>query len=227
MPRITAAHEQQVRERIINASSRVFADRGFHRATIQDVARESGLSVGAIYTWFKGKDELFLASCDLNVGQSLGELSRRLLSVTSTIDRLAIAIAFFLDTLESDADTPGPANVLVQAWAEADQEPAVREMLVRRRTQIATVGEMLLREGMSRGELPAWIDAAALATAYTALLDGLILVLREEGGAFRRAEAERRAREVLVLLIGAVASPTRPNLPDVPAKPFSTVTPRV
>jgi AcrR family transcriptional regulator len=227
MPRVTAEHEQEVRERIVGAAAHVFAERGFHGATMQDVVRESGLSVGAIYTWFKGKDELFLACCDLNVGQSIGELSRRLLAANTLVERLAVAIAFFLDTVEQAGGTAGPADFLVQAWAEADREPAVREMLARRRTQIATVGEMLIREGMGRGEIPAWVDASALAYAYTALLDGLVMVRRELGGMFRRAEMERQAREILVLLLAANAAKERPPLPEIPAQPFEIVTPHV
>src|ERR1700752_1866279 len=64
VPRISAAHEAQVRERIIRAATAVFAEKGYHRATIADVVARSGLSVGAIYTHFRGKDELFLQSCD-------------------------------------------------------------------------------------------------------------------------------------------------------------------
>jgi AcrR family transcriptional regulator len=48
MPRVSAAHEQGVRDRIVSAALRVFGEDGFHGATMQDVVRESGLSIGAI-----------------------------------------------------------------------------------------------------------------------------------------------------------------------------------
>ena len=76
MPRVTAAHEREVRERIIRAAIGVFDDRGYHRATMQDVVRASGLSVGAIYTYFGGKDELFLAACDLSMDQGVRRARR-------------------------------------------------------------------------------------------------------------------------------------------------------
>ena len=129
MPRVSAAHEQEVRDRIVLAALRVFAERGYHRATMQDVVRESGLSVGAIYTYFAGKDELFLATCDLSANQGLGELGRRLARGRTTAEKLAIAVGFFLDAVidadadadAADRDLPGDAGTayLVQAWAEA------------------------------------------------------------------------------------------------------------
>jgi AcrR family transcriptional regulator len=226
MPRVTAAHEQEVRERIVVAALRVFGEKGFHGATIADVVRESGLSVGAIYTWFKGKDDLFLATCDLAAGRGLGELAARLPAGGTVAEKLAIAIAFFFDTAEGGGpEAPGNADFLLQAWAQAEAEPAAREMLRRRRQQLVLAGEFLLQEGIARGELPAWMDTGAVARAYTALLDGLLLLRAEQEQSFRRETAEGLAREVLTLVLGAAASERRPALADVPARPFSLIGP--
>ena len=225
MPRVTAAHEQEVRERIVAAALRVFGDRGFHGATIADVVRESGLSVGAIYTYFKGKDDLFLATCDLASGLGLGELAARLPAGRTVAEKLAIAIGFYFDAAEGKTiDEPGNADFLVQTWSQAD-EPATREMLRRRREQLAMAGEFLIQEGIARGELPRWMDTGAVARAYIALLDGMLLVRAEQGEAFRREDAERDAREMLTLVLGAAASESRPDLPEVPSRPFSILAP--
>lgn len=223
MPRITAAHEQEVRDRIVVAALQVFSEHGFHRATMQDVVRASGLSVGAIYTYFSSKDELFLASCDLTAGNVAGTLASRLLAGTTTTQKLAIAVGFFLDGVDvffDDATGAPGAPVLIQAWAEAEQEPAVREMLVRRREQIVTIGRMLLLEGIARGELPAWVDAEALARAYSALLDGLLLLRVEAGPRYGRADALRHAESVLEILLAANGS-SRPIVPVADPEPYA------
>jgi len=129
VPRVTAAHEQEVRERIVAAALRVFGERGYHGATIADVVRESGVSVGSIYTWFKGKDDLFLATCDLASGRGLGELAARLPRGRTVAERLAIAVGFYFDSAEGDAATgAGNADFLVQAWGQVDADPAVQWM---------------------------------------------------------------------------------------------------
>lgn len=227
MPRVTAAHEQEVRERIVTAALRVFGERGLHGATMQDVVRESGLSVGAIYTYFRGKDELFMAACDLASGRGLGELAARLAAGRTTAEKLAIAVAFFFDAAEGHeaANLAGNAEFLIQAWAQADSEPGARGMLVRRREQLVMAGTMLLEEGIARGELPRWIDAPAIARAYTALLDGMLLARAEQGAGWRRAEAERQAREVLALVIAAAARPDRPDVGEVAPRPYSLLEP--
>lgn len=219
MPRVSAAHEEEVRGRIVDGALRVFADRGFHRATVQDIVRETGLSVGAIYTYFKGKDELFLATCDLSAGQGIGELGERLTGGGTLAERIAISVGYFLDGIDDVGDAPGLARFLVQAWAEAEEEPAVREMLVRRREQIATVGQILIREGIARGEVPPWTDVEGLAVAVSALFDGIVLTRVEDGAAYRRATAERRVRALLELVLAAGADTPRPTLPPVAARP--------
>src|SRR3989337_380422 len=103
MPRVTAAHEQEVRDRIVTAAVRVFSDKGFHSSTIADVCRESGLSVGAIYTYFSSKEELFRQSCDLLAARGLDELAERLVDATTTAQRMTIAIGLYIETIDEYA----------------------------------------------------------------------------------------------------------------------------
>ncbi|HEY8819422.1 MAG TPA: helix-turn-helix domain-containing protein [Candidatus Limnocylindrales bacterium] len=211
MPRISAAHEQEVRDRILDAAMRVFSEKGYHASTIADVVRESGLSVGAIYTHFSGKDELIRLTCDQIAARGLDDLADRLAPARTTAERLAIAIRLYVETIDEFAGGPGQIT-LVQAWAEADREPGVREMLSARRERFAGAGGMILRQGVIDGELPDWIDVDAVTRGLLALLDGLMLQRIEAGSAYRPADLERRAGAILELMLAAGA--TRPTLPE-------------
>jgi AcrR family transcriptional regulator len=202
VPRISAAHEQQVRQRIINAAAEVFAEKGYQRATIADVVQRSGLSVGAIYTHFTGKDALFIQSCELISGQGLDQLAIRLAPLTTTADKLAAAAAYYVETIDEFEDAPGQVG-LVRAWAEAPDEPEVREMLARRREQLVGAALMLLHEGVARGELPSWLDVDGYARGFLGLLDGLLLQRIEAGEGYRPEESVRRTRAVLDVLLAA------------------------
>jgi len=57
---VTAARRKQ----ILDAATQVFAEKGFHRATIKDIARVAGIADGTIYTYFASKDEVLLAVLD-------------------------------------------------------------------------------------------------------------------------------------------------------------------
>ena len=60
------------REQIVGAATRVFAEKGFRRATTRQVARAAGVSEGTIYNYFEDKDALLLAILD-----GLNETERR------------------------------------------------------------------------------------------------------------------------------------------------------
>src|SRR5215212_7469390 len=203
MPRVSEQHEQEVRDRIIRAALGVFAERGFHRATMQDIVRASGLSVGAIYTYFKSKSDLILAGCDLITGQELAQLNRRLAAVTDYRDRVATAIGYWFDNLAVEQSERGSGFLLLQAWAEVETDPAIREMLLRRRRETITAIVLVLQEGVMRGELPAWLDVASVSQALSALLDGMLIQAAEAGAGYRRSDAERRVLALLETLLAA------------------------
>lgn len=210
MPKVSPAHQRQVRNRIVDAALRVFSARGYHHSTIADVVAESGLSVGAIYTYFPSKEALFIETCGLASARGLQELETRLVGVTRTAERLAIACTLFVDSIDTFEGAPGQAS-LVAAWAEADVDPAVRTMLRRRREGIAAAGQAIVRDGVARGELPPWTDVDALTMAISAMLDGLILQRVEAGPDMDPADLHDRARALIdVLLAGLEASPDRP-----------------
>ena len=218
MPRISAAHEQEVRDRIVNAAVRVFSEKGYHSSTIADVVRESGLSVGAIYTYFPGKEALFRHSCDLIAARGLDELAERLAPATTTAERLTIAIALYVETIDEFGDAPGQIS-LVQAWAEAEREPGVREMLSARRERLVGAGRYLISQGVASGELPAWLDVDAVTRGFLGLLDGLLLQRIEAGSAYRPADLERRAGAILELMLAVGAARPTPPKADPTAVP--------
>ena len=211
MPRVSPAHEQEVRDRILSAAARVFSQKGYHSSTIADIVRESGLSVGAIYSHFSGKDELIRLTCDELATRGLDELAHRLAPARTTAERLAIAVALYVETIDDYDGDPGQVS-LVQAWAEADREPGVREMLAARRERLAGAGQLLLRQGVLAGELPAGLDVDAVTRGLLALLDGLLLQRIEAGAAYRPADLERRAGAIVDLLLAA--GPSRPEVPE-------------
>jgi AcrR family transcriptional regulator len=60
------------REQILGAATRVFAEKGYSRATTREVAREAGVSEGTIYNYFEDKEALLMAIMD-----TLNETERR------------------------------------------------------------------------------------------------------------------------------------------------------
>src|SRR5258706_11608714 len=52
------------RSQILDAATRVFAEKGFHRTTIRDIATVAGIADGTIYNYFENKTALLLGILD-------------------------------------------------------------------------------------------------------------------------------------------------------------------
>ena len=199
MPRVTPAHEQAVRQRIVDAAIKVFGEMGYQRATVQDVVRASGLSVGAVYTHFKNKEELFLVACTCEVDAQKAELRLRMAELGSVTDRLRAAVDFAIDSAVTDGLELG---VRMHSWTMAKESPELRQVLWDRRTEMVAFSRLVLAEALVRGELPGWIDADGIASAFVTLIDGFA-VRAVESGSMPPEDARREAYALLELLVGA------------------------
>src|SRR2546428_11815610 len=72
---IREEHRALTRARVLEAAARVFARRGFHGASVQDIAREAGATTGAIYSNFAGKEDLYLAAFEEHVATQIRDYS--------------------------------------------------------------------------------------------------------------------------------------------------------
>jgi AcrR family transcriptional regulator len=62
MPKISDARRQERRGQILHAAWTCFQRQGLHATTMDDIIAASGLSAGAVYTYFKSKEDLILAA---------------------------------------------------------------------------------------------------------------------------------------------------------------------
>src|SRR6266496_1923487 len=102
MPKISPAHEQHRRDQILAAATACFARQGYHATSMDDVVRESGLSVGAIYTYFSSKEDLFVALADARSEQSLAYMNDLFRSPGPMAEKCREAVDFFFQHLSED-----------------------------------------------------------------------------------------------------------------------------
>ena len=159
MPKISPAQEQQRREQILAAATVCFARQGYHATSMDDVVRQSGLSVGAIYTYFPSKEELFLALGDRRTEQTLSYLNELFRRPGPIADKSREAVDYFFRSL-SDELLP-LARVTVEFLAEAGKSERIQERQQRRCESIRQFLHWLLSDAQARGELRSDVDIDA------------------------------------------------------------------
>ena len=174
MPKISLAQEQQRRAQILAAAMTCFARQGYRATSMDDVVRESGLSVGAIYSYFASKEDLFLALSDDRAEQTLAYLNEVFRRPGPMADKSREAVDYFFRQL-SDDQVP-LARVNVEFLSEAAKSERIKERQQRRCESIRQFIRWLLTDAQQRGEVRADVDVAAAAELMLALNEGILLL---------------------------------------------------
>jgi AcrR family transcriptional regulator len=162
--------QEQTRGRVLAAAAKVFARRGYHRATVDEIASEAGFTIGALYSNFAGKEELFLALADRQVAQRANEVRAIADAAETDGDASEEAATQFRAFLEADPEWP---LLFYEFWSLSVRNPDLQGELAKRREVIRdALAETLERVAKQHGfELR--FPAPQLATAIAASLNGL------------------------------------------------------
>lgn len=160
---MAALHDTSTRERLLAAAVEVFVEQGYDGARLQDIARTAGLTTGAVYANFRGKDELLFAA----IGARAGVEMDALLAEAEGHDPRA-----FLELLGDQLVRPRQQPpLLIDAVAAARRDEALAEALRER----LDAREQVLVEIVERAKRDGSIDPALDADVFA--LFGLTLAM--------------------------------------------------
>ncbi|GIH06609.1 putative transcriptional regulator, TetR family protein [Rhizocola hellebori] len=171
MPRVSDEHLANRRRQILDAARTCFLRNGFHATSMQDVIAEAGLSVGAVYRYFKSKNEIVTAIAEEVVGgvdEALADLVASDLSVTATLGR---ALSF----VDAQTGPDGVFRLAIQVWAEAMRDPALAKFVSGAYGRIRGHFVELARHAQARGELSASADAEAMGAVLFGMMPAYAL----------------------------------------------------
>ncbi len=86
----TLSDEERRTEAILDAAFRVFSMRGYHNATVDDIAQEAGVSKGTCYQYFSGKEEIFMACLERTLETLLAEAEAAGAGAPDALTRLGL-----------------------------------------------------------------------------------------------------------------------------------------
>ena len=206
MPKVTEEHVQARRRQILTAALRCFARQGFHRTTMQDIFREAELSPGAVYSYFKGKDELIVAivvEMMSFVGGAAALFSEPLPEgrLRRPGEALAEMIALFQDFELGTAVER--ARIFPYLVGEQQRNPQLN-VAVRAGIEGLRGGfEVLARAAQERGELDPELDPAQFSRLAISLLQGLLVQIGVYGD---EIDMDAYARAATALIDGPPAA---------------------
>ena len=162
--------EDPIRARLIDAAAGVFAEKGYDRAGVAEIARRAGYTTGAIYGRFSGKAELLLAAIESRSHSELDQLFNehrfqgRVTDILTTVGSHLVT-----DPVDEDG------ALLLEAFVAARRDPEVRQLMQRaldlRRDRLAD----LVAEAQATGAIDPALDAEAVVRFCHAVGFGFLL----------------------------------------------------
>lgn len=129
MPKVPEKYAQERAREVLAAAAACFARAGYRGASMGDIAREAGLSVGALYRYFPDKEALFVAlvkaarESDEALWAEIGRTGGAAEQLTAFLDR-------YIDSLRDPHCRPS-LMISMRLRAEALDHPLIRRELLR------------------------------------------------------------------------------------------------
>ena len=158
------------RQRLLDAARRVFAARGYHGASVDEIASEAGYSTGALYSNFSGKEDLFLALMEHEISREVRDIEEVVGRQATVPERARGGAAEWMSYVERE---PELVLLFVEFWAFAIRDPKMRPEVVRRMAAIRRMITSLIERAAEEFELELAMPADHLAIAVDAMADGI------------------------------------------------------
>jgi AcrR family transcriptional regulator len=172
-PRTTEEHWLETHEKILDSAEHLFAMKGYNGTSMNDIVNDSGLSKGAIYGHFVGKERLFLSIWERQTMIGIEQMRQMFSPVDSSVDKLLKVTEV---TLAGSCDCPREiGKMLLEFMVSASRMEMLEPDLRKRYETIHVFIVELIEEGIKKGEFRADIDSENLTSILFATLRGLSL----------------------------------------------------
>lgn len=170
MPRPDVSEER--RGQILDAAASVFARVGVREARMDDIVAEADLSKGALYWYFKSKDELIAAYIERVFARGIDNLSAVLQVEQSFKQHLAVITHAFAEDIR---EVSRVRSVVLEYYAIAARDEKVRARVRDYIEKFIALLETMIVNAIARGECRP-IDARKTAISLEAMFEGLTLL---------------------------------------------------
>ncbi|WP_433475611.1 TetR/AcrR family transcriptional regulator [Spirillospora sp. CA-142024] len=167
--RVRRRPRAEIRAAVMDAAITLFAQHGYGGTSLEQVAAAAGLTRGAVYSNFTGKEELLLALLGETVAQRIERIARAV-APTQTLREQTRQIGEVM--IGELRDGPERHLLFVQFWLKAVHDPDARAFLNAHREECCVVVATALEEHAARWGFELSLPAADLALGLVSLFNG-------------------------------------------------------
>lgn len=163
---------QVTRARLLDAAATVFAQRGYRRASVEEIASEAGYTIGALYSNFAGKEEVLLALLEQEVARITQRIVKAAQAEGDPVDKLRAAAREWMTFLD---DEPDLCVLMIEFWTIWVRDDDLRPRHAERYDAVRRFIGGLIEERADEMGVPMRLPAEQIGAAAVALAYGLAL----------------------------------------------------
>jgi AcrR family transcriptional regulator len=163
------------RQEILKAAAHIFREKGFHAASMQDIASAVNLQKASLYHHIESKQDILLALLDQALDLLIEDLEQIVESDQPPPLKLEAAIHSYVEKLAANADLAGVLLLEYRSLA-----PEFKRRHVSRRDRFEALWRRILEEGMANGDFRV-MDPAVTGFALLGVQNWLITWYRPDG----------------------------------------------
>jgi AcrR family transcriptional regulator len=202
----------ETRRRIIDAATEVFARQGIAATSLNEIAAAAGLTKGAVYSNFSGRDDLVLTIMEQHIVDRMHLATTAFGDLADLDEATAEAGARLASGIDTDATWH---RLLLEYWGIAMRNPTVHSGLALRRAQLREAVTTAIAKAASQHGLDLPLPPEQLAVVVLALSNGLAV----ERGVEAAAVPDTLFSDVLKLLVTPRQVSGSATSPDPSAPP--------
>ncbi|MFD7701808.1 TetR/AcrR family transcriptional regulator [Streptomyces caelestis] len=207
MARVSQEHLDARRRQILDGAASCFARNGFHASSMQDVLKEADLSAGAVYRYFRGKDELIAAIVTEVLDTVRGILEQAARESPPPTPDVLVPRALGRMREQRPATLEGGEwmfpRLMIQVWTETTRNPELAVVLADGYGKVRAAMERVVENYKDAGLMSADADTDAVARAMIALVQGFAAQMALFGGLSEQTLGD--GLRALVAMRGATA----------------------
>lgn len=169
-PRASERSAADTRAELLDGATKVFAERGYQAATVDEIVAKAGLSKGTFYWHFDSKEQLFAALLEARVDRPVGALIEITRSAPEEAATAPVVSHGLAALFEQQRDL---VLLLHEYWRAAVRDEQLRTRYLERQKALRDTLARALAARHARTAVPLAIPADALATAFIAMAEGL------------------------------------------------------
>ncbi|MFC1931221.1 TetR/AcrR family transcriptional regulator [Chloroflexota bacterium] len=169
-PKVPKTYLDARRQEIIEAALECFLEKGFHNTTMQDIYDITKLSPGAVYNYFKGKEDIVAAATEMSQRSN-----EELIAMAKGKDAHETLrnIGHIVASIWKETDISKATSLDFALYSEAIRNPRIAELLRKNLDAVTTQIAGLVKQSQDDGVINRELGPMAIAQVFVNLINGM------------------------------------------------------